>query len=308
MPDGSIGIDGGAVLLSAEDDLAATIRPRLLAADADLARILAVQTVRVARRDEKQPEMLRVYERGICLPRDIEMLERAITQVDARLVVIDPLMAYLDCRVNSWRDQDLRAMLAPLARLAERTGVAVLILRHLNKASGGNAGYRGGGSIGIIGPARSGFVIAKDPDDSEHQRVLASSKSTLGPPMPALRYRLSVCREANTETAEAPNGAGTPYVEWLGACDYTATALLNATIQETADTRTALEEAIRVLREMLREGLRASQDVLREGANLGISAATLKRARGVLGVRSIPGSYQGQWLLSLPEDDAQTEK
>jgi RecA-family ATPase len=113
-------VEGGAVLLSAEDDLAATVRPRLRAAGADLQRVLAVQTVLTYDTATGQE-----VERGFALPGDSPLLEAAIGEVEAKLVVIDPLMAYLDGRVNSWRDQDVRAALAPLARLArlaERTG------------------------------------------------------------------------------------------------------------------------------------------------------------------------------------------
>ena len=78
--------------------------------------------------------------------------------------------------MNSHRDQDVRRALAPLAKLAEDTGAAVLIVRHLNKSSGGNPLYRGG-SIGIIGAARSALLVASHPED-ESRRVLATLKAT----------------------------------------------------------------------------------------------------------------------------------
>src|SRR3954462_8930130 len=74
-------------------------------------------------------------------------------------------MAYLDRRVNASRDQDARQALAPLAVLADKVGVAVVVVRHLTKTGGENALYRGGGSIGIIGTARSGLLAATDPED-----------------------------------------------------------------------------------------------------------------------------------------------
>ena len=78
-------------------------------------------------------------------------------------MVVDPLMAFLSGDTNSHKDQDVRRALAPLASVAQRTGAAVLIVRHLNKAGGGNTPYRGGGSLGIIGAARAGLVVAEDP-------------------------------------------------------------------------------------------------------------------------------------------------
>jgi AAA domain len=184
----------------------------------------------------------------------------------ARLVVIDPLMAFLDPSVNSFRDQDARLTLSPLAQLAQETGAAVLILRHLNKSAGGNALYRGGGSIGFIGAVRSGLVAAKDPDDPKHRRVLASSKSNLGPPLPALRYRL-VVEEGQTQ----------PRVEWLGTCDYTADALLAANAEE--QPAGAVEEAIEWLEEQLASGPRRGTEIKQLAAQAGIKEITLRRAR-----------------------------
>src|SRR5262249_22936941 len=150
-------------------DAADTIRPRLEAAGADLDRIHIFHAVR-REGHEVIPS----------LPENLPELERAIRDRHAELVVIDPLMAYLGGGVDAHRDQDVRRALAPLAKMVERTGAAGLAVRHLNKggASGGNPLYRGGGSIGIIGAARSGLLVARDPDDPE-RRVFAVTKSNL---------------------------------------------------------------------------------------------------------------------------------
>jgi RecA-family ATPase len=153
FPDGSPCEPGGVVLLTAEDGLADTIRPRLDAAGADTSKILSLATVT----DENG------HERLLSIPEDLGLLEKGIRRVEARLVVVDPLMAFLSGETNSHRDQDVRRALAPLARLAERTGACVLVIRHLNKAAANNPLYRGGGSIGIIGAARMAFVVGKDP-------------------------------------------------------------------------------------------------------------------------------------------------
>ncbi|MGH7867418.1 MAG: AAA family ATPase, partial [Candidatus Dormibacteraceae bacterium] len=78
--------------------------------------------------------------------------------------------------------------MAPLANLAERAGVVAVVVRHLNKASGGSPIYRGGGSIGIIGAARVGLLMAKDPQDEE-RRILAPVKTNLSAPPPSLAYK-----------------------------------------------------------------------------------------------------------------------
>src|SRR5579872_1477961 len=265
-PDGAGGVEGGVVLLSAEDVLTATIRPRLDAAGADLERIYILQTVGLL-----DTETGKSQERGISLPLDEAILEAAIARVGAKLVVIDPLMAYLDVKVNSWRDQDVRGALSPLGRLADRTGAAFLILRHLTKGGGANAIYRGGGSIGIIGAARSGLLVAKSPDDPEHERILASSKSNLGPPMPALRYRLQTLDEQRVR------------VEWLGTSTYTASALLSQSTEKASDTTTA---AMEWLRDTLSDGAwHALAAIEQAGRAAGYVGKPLRTARERLGIR-----------------------
>ena len=182
------------LVLSAEDGAGDTIRPRLEAAGADLERV----QIWHCNLDDDASEMLP------SLPEDIGLLANLIQEHEVALVTIDPLMAYLSANTHSFRDQDVRRALAPLAKVGEATGAAIVLVRHLNKAPGGAAIYRGGGSIGIIGAARSGLLVAKHPDD-ETRRVLASTKSNLGPPPPSLAYRL-----VGTENGAAAIQADSP--------------------------------------------------------------------------------------------------
>lgn len=116
LPDGTPTVAAGAVIVSAEDGAADTICPRFDAAGGDPKRALLL--------GDEEP---------FTIPGDTTRLERAVRQVGATLVVIDPIMAFLSGDVNSNRDQDLRRALTPLKRMAERTGTAVLLVRHLNK-------------------------------------------------------------------------------------------------------------------------------------------------------------------------------
>lgn len=287
LPGGAPADPAGVVLLSAEDGLGDTIRPRLEAAGADLARVLAVTGIA----DEG-------LERLPSFPDDLPFIEEAVARVDAALVVVDPLMAYLGPEVNSFRDQDVRRALAPLAALAERTGAAVLVIRHLNKAAGGAALYRGGGSIGIIGAARCGLLLAADLDDPE-RRVLAPTKSNLAVPPPALAFRL--------ETAP---GAQVARVAWLGEVACRADQLLAAPPDE--DARDALEEARAFLRELLADGPVAAETARAEARKAGIAEATLRRAKAGLGVRSEKTGFQQpcgwSWALPTPDEGARPDE
>lgn len=116
MPDGSTGIEGGVLVLNAEDGSADTIVPRLLAMGADLKRVRILKTLPSSEGD-RQPE----------IPGDLMEIERAAESIKAKLIIVDPLMAFLASETNTFRDQDVRRALAPLANTAERSGAAVLV-------------------------------------------------------------------------------------------------------------------------------------------------------------------------------------
>ena len=279
-PDGTPCEAGGVVLLSAEDGLADTVRPRLDAAGADSSKVLSLAAVP----DGEEGERL------LSIPQDLSIIEWGIRRVEAALVVVDPLMAFLGSEVDSNKDQHVRRALTPLAALAERTGAAVLVVRHLNKASGGNALYRGGGSIGIIGAARSGLLVAKDPQD-DSRRVLAPQKSNLSEPAPSLVFTLEA----------ADNGA--VRVSWRGESTLNASQLLSAPADE--EGRSAQSEAREFLTELLEAGPVPSDEVLKQARAAGITDSTLRRAKSALGVEAEregePGKRGGgRWVWTLP--------
>src|SRR5829696_4685746 len=280
FPDGAECEPAGVVLLSGEDGLADTIRPRLDAAGADVDQILSLATVP----DENG------HDRYLSIPEDLGLIEKGIQRVGARLVIVDPLMAFLSGETNSHRDQDVRRALAPLAGLAERTGACVLVVRHLNKAPGNNPLYRGGGSIGIIGAARMAFVVGKDPQD-DNRRVLATTKNNLAKPPKSLMFTLE----------EAEGGA--VRVNWLGESEVSAKDLL-ATPQdhEHADARS---EAVEFLNDVLANGPMPASDIIRNAEDASIAEKTLRRAKKLLGVMAYREGEAGKrgagrWLWKLP--------
>lgn len=270
---------GSTLLLSAEDGLADTIKPRLIAAGADTSRIHALQGI---------PEGQRL--RPPSLPEDIGFVTGMIQEYNISLLIIDPLMAFLSSGVNSFRDQDVRRALAPLASMADETGVAVLILRHLNKMGSGSAMYRGGGSIGISGAARSVLLVAKHPED-DMKRVLASVKNNLAPAPPSLCFSLI---SANEDSAARIDW-------WDGETPISADMLLASQIAPT--DRSAIDEAGDWLQDFLSDGPIESAALLKEARNQGINEKTLRRAKERLGVekRRIGGiGGNGHWEWYRP--------
>jgi hypothetical protein len=272
LPDGTKTEAAGAVIVSAEDGASDTIRPRFDAAGGDPNRALLL--------GDDEP---------FAIPGDIPRLERAVRQVKAALVVIDPIMAFLSGDVNSNRDQDVRRALTPLKRMAERTGAAVILVRHLNKSQGGNPLYRGGGSIGIIGAARSGMVVGPHPD-SDDLRVLAGQKNNLSLPPRSLAYSI--------ETAQN----GSARISYKGFSEATAAQLLR--VPEDEEEKSALFEAKEFLSSELARTPVTAKAIKKIAREAEISERTLRRAKQVLGVRSEKES-DGSWTWSLPDKESE---
>jgi AAA domain-containing protein/bifunctional DNA primase/polymerase-like protein len=285
-PDGSPCPDGEVLILSAEDGLSDTIRPRLDAAGADPGRIHALTAV--AYTDAEGAG----HDRPPVIPADLALIKHIVRDRGVRLVIIDVLMAYLSGEVNSYRDQDVRRALHTVATLAAETGACVVILRHLNKSSGTNALYRGGGSIGIVGQARAAFIAAADPDDDTGQRrILAAAKMNIALKPPALAYQL------------VPDaGRGCARVEWLGETAHAAGDLLaERTSPDDADDRTERDEAAEWLRAYLTDngGEAAPGDAKKAAREAGIAIRTLERARVRAGVRLRRGGFPAKTLWVL---------
>src|SRR6266480_2450754 len=184
IPNGTPGKQGSVILIAPEDNPQDTLKPRLEAAGGDPSQVLLLNTV-----EDLDAKRIKIYDRPFSLAHDLEILEDAIKRMQAVLVIIDPLMAVLGNSIDSSRDQSVREVFTPLAQLAERTGCAILMIRHLSRGTAGHPLYRGAGSIGIIAAARSGLIVAADPSD-EQRRILAPTKHHLSQPASNLTYQV----------------------------------------------------------------------------------------------------------------------
>ncbi len=184
FPDGARCEVGDTIFLSAEDDAADTIRPRLDAAGADVSKIHRVKAVRVTLTDGGTGES------AFSLERDLERLEDALkTNSSIKLLVIDPISAYMG-RVDTHRDAEIRRVLSPLAEMAARLGIAVVAVMHLKK-SDASALLRVSGSIGFVAAARVVWGFGKEPDTPDNHVMLAV-KNNLAALGNGLAYRIEV--------------------------------------------------------------------------------------------------------------------
>ncbi len=280
---------GSVVLLSAEDDLADTIRPRLDAAGADVARIHSLAAVCGVDQNGE-------YRRGFDLSRDVARLEEVIAELgDCRLVVFDPISTYLG-RTKGNDNVEVRGVLAPLTELAGRLGVAVVAVSHLRKVEG-PAMYRTMGSMAFVAAARAAYAVGKDKDDPTGQRrLMAPVKNNLGDDETGLAYRL---------TAAEPGGI--PHVVWEPApVSINADDALAWPQGRRGPKPEAAERAETFLRRALAEGPRPATKLIDEASDVyGISKRTLRRAHEALGVVAFREVVPGPWWWRLPDHDHQ---
>ncbi len=275
FPNGEAREPRDVVFIAVEDGVADTIKPRVAAAGGN----------------EQHTHFIHIEQDGNEITPDLERhlgcIREAILEIgNVGLLIIDPIMALLGNAVDSYRDQDVRKVTTPLARLAEELNLAILIVRHPNKGSSNNALLRGGGSMAFIGSARVGWVVGKHPDNPDI-RVLAISKSNIGTMDSSLEFRL-----ANDETF------GCARIEWLGSSKLTADNLYE---DQNSEEKSLTEEAIEWITEFLADGGMDYPTIQRESAKYGITTKSLRRAREKLNIevkRQGHGtSHTSLWVL-----------
>jgi putative DNA primase/helicase len=257
------------IMMSAEDDLRRTIRRRVEAAGADLSRLHVITSMDD---HDRLPE----------LPKDIPAIQRVVEQLDAALLVIDPLAAFIGQGVDTHRDSDVRRCLHRLAVMAEETGVAVLLVRHLTKEIGKNAKYRGGGSIGIIGAARSGMLVGEHPDD-DNCCVLASTKSNLGPAPTSLMYRIRPAGDTSS-------------IEWLGSTPLSANDVVSP---KPAKRPSKVDQCAKLLSEILADEPMEADKATRHCKEAGYSERTIRRARKTAKIAISKVGFDSGWQWSI---------
>jgi hypothetical protein len=280
---------GSVILLSAEDDAADTLRPRLDAHEADCQRIHVLKAIHTY---DNKGDHVRAFD----LTRDIEQLRQVLDKTpDCRLVIIDPISAYLG-KADSHVNADVRAALAPLAELATEKRIAILAVTHLRKGDGA-AIHRGMGSMGFVAAARAAWVVAKDKRNPS-RRVMLAVKNNLADDGASTGL-------AYTIEGHGPDGA--PVVCWeADPVTLTADEALAAEPKRRGRPPEERECAEEWLRKALADYARPAKELLQEAKEAHcISSRTLERAKHKLGVIAFQKVIPGPWYWRLPDEPVQ---
>ena len=228
---------------TAEDGMGDTIKPRLVEAGADLSRVMVI---------DDSEEVLTLSD---------DRIEKAVRQNHVRLVIIDPVQAFIGADVDMNRANEVRPVFRKLGMIAEKTSCAIVLIGHLNKSYGTQSTYRGLGSIDIMAAVRSLIFIGKVRKDPT-TRVLIHEKSSLAPPGETMAFKLG-------------DEEG---FRWVGAYEISADELLDG--KEGKATETKLERGAKLIQELLVDkneiSIRELDDKAKEQ---GISGRTMRDVR-----------------------------
>lgn len=263
-----------AFVMSTEDHVATTIRPRLRVAGADLERVF------VPNEDSGA---------DLTLPSQIGFLRAWAEKMRPRLILLDPLTTCLDAGIDSHKDQDVRRALRPLYQLAAEIGAAIVGVVHLKKGAGteGPATHRVMGSVGITAAARSVLIVGRDPEDPERSpvRFVQLAKSNLGPP--ALPVEVALARSSPDDDHAA--------IGWRGEVERDV-----ASLNGSADGA-RLAAAREWLREVLRDGQLSSVELFERADVAGHAERTVDRARASMSDVVVTQRGRQWWWELAPE-------
>lgn len=274
------------ILVTTEDEPGDTLKPRLMAAGADLSRVSIFQ---MGSREEPVP---------FRVPQDAAELGLRVAEQRAAAVLIDPLMEFIDGKMDPHKSRDSRHAVAALNLIAREHGCAVVVVIHLNKGVSTDPLLRHEGSAAFTQVVRGGLMLGFDPDDPEseegNQRVLAVSSSNLAHLAPSLAYRI--------ETAHVDGDTGEPITTArmvpIGESSAASHDLLRGRDDEARADR---DEATEFLRAELEEGPRPADDLKRAADKAGIAWRTLQRRRRELGITTSKTGMSGGWVWAFPE-------
>lgn len=276
---------GKVIILTAEDGLADTIVPRVEDNGGDKSLVTSIQGVRYQ-------DSVREFN----IARDLEELERLVIRLEGvQLIIIDPLSAYLGTgkNIDTYKEKDVRSVLTPLARLAEKHKITILGVLHLNKNQDSGALYRVSGSLAFVAGPRSVWLIEREKRDGEDQSLRYFAK---------LKANLSI----NPETLAFKIEKGVVVFQEMNQARPTANELLVP--PAPGREAQATNNAIRFLKNLLMDGPIEYSQIRKVAKENGVSNWALYKAQKVMKIRSVKnegGSSGCQW--ELPENERERD-
>ena len=271
---------GNVILISAEDSPEHTIRTRLEANGANLSKVHLLDGIRKS--DSNSDCKL------FNLKSNLNELETMINEIKGvTMIVVDPLSAYLS-GVDSYKNTDVRSMLAPLSKLAERHDIAIVGVEHPPKSSNGRAMNQVGGSIAFVAASRSAYLVSKDPEDEE-RRLFLRIKNNLTSHSVGISYRL--------EEVILPTGEISKVVWGDEPVKITADEVL--AYYNRTEFQHGKESRTKWLQEELADGPKNAAEVEKKALTQGITEKQLRNTREYAGVSSDKTDFDGGWDLSL---------
>ena len=278
-PDGAV-CSAATVLMSNREDPEEEVQiPRLKAAGADLSNVILLS-------DSESG--------GFTIPDDVETLHKWCKDKGVKLFVLDPFEAFLSNAVDAYRNHHIRRALRTLESMAKDLDLAVVIVRHLTKDSQRSAIYRGTGSIGVIGAARAGYNVSKDPGDPSRS-ILTAVKLNWAKPKPALAYKI--------QNMSWPTKEGelieTSRIIWDGELEVRADDLASTDPNLTSGE---VSDAIAWLNGELGDGAKEVSKLFTAASQQGISKKALYRAARVTGIVKRKEGFgpDGLWIWEAP--------
>jgi hypothetical protein len=297
LPGASFGVPRNVVVTATEDSWGHIIVPRLMAAGADLNRVIRLDV-----------ETAAGFDAELSLPLDLPALEEVLLQTKAGGLVLDPLMSRLDSQLDTHKDAEVRRALEPLVRVIEATNVVALGLIHVNKTTSSDPLTLLMGSRAFAAVARFVLFVMVDPED-EGIRLVGQPKNNYGrTDLPTLKFSI-----ANSHVADTEEGAvWTGRLEWLGESDRDVRQVLasvdgDGNLSQVGECADWLQEYLESNRDAA-----PSKQVKQAAKEAGYTGSTLQRARQRLHLRITSEGFPRQtwWNLASrvsPGESGMTE-
>lgn len=278
--------EGNVVILSAEDDAADTMVPRLKASKANLERIFFLEGTKKYDLDGNE------FFSSITLDKDISKIDNMICRIGSvELLIIDPISAYLG-EINDHSNSEVRVMLARLKKIAEKRNCSIILNTHLSKTNGASkssASNRVMGSVAYVNASRSTYLISRDPEDPKNKRLFVPVKNNLAPDGTGFAYKIKPVISDGFESTT---------VEFF---DEIVNETANEILDENAsENKIAKQEAIEFLLDFLSTGCKSFNEIKRASEERMIARTTLKRAKDELNIvteQSLSDKRKTVWFL-----------